>query len=296
MMEKDVLKTISSLVLGSVAIVVMPSASAVNVTAATPEMLVEAFLGSNSGITVLPGTVEYIGADTQAGIYTGFNQVQNGILMTTGDALNRIAEEQFHYSGDWEEEMEKVHVVTGTGSNPQLASLATVSVNQTYDQNVLTFQFTVNDTSLNAISTSFVLASNEYPVYTYPGSLYRDVFGFYVDEVNYAHFSDGSRVIATEGDYTNSYDLGYNGKTGAYSLLALLDPNRTVHTLTIGVADVGDPIFDSGIFIEGLSAFACTGAGCGGGVTHPPIPEPETWAMLLAGLGVVSVVAKRRRR
>ena len=28
----------------------------------------------------------------------------------------------------------------------------------------------------------------------------------------------------------------------------------------------------------------------------PPIPEPETWAMLLAGLGIVGAAAKRRRR
>ncbi|MCL1860402.1 MAG: PEPxxWA-CTERM sorting domain-containing protein [Proteobacteria bacterium] len=34
------------------------------------------------------------------------------------------------------------------------------------------------------------------------------------------------------------------------------------------------------------------------GIVSPPIPvpEPETWAMLLAGLGIVGVTAKRRRR
>ncbi|MDR3086597.1 MAG: PEPxxWA-CTERM sorting domain-containing protein [Azoarcus sp.] len=36
----------------------------------------------------------------------------------------------------------------------------------------------------------------------------------------------------------------------------------------------------------------------GGGVLppSPPVPEPETWAMLLAGLGIVGAAAKRRRR
>jgi len=29
---------------------------------------------------------------------------------------------------------------------------------------------------------------------------------------------------------------------------------------------------------------------------NTPIPEPETWAMLLAGLGIMSVAAKRRHR
>ncbi|MCL2876789.1 MAG: PEP-CTERM sorting domain-containing protein [Betaproteobacteria bacterium] len=33
-----------------------------------------------------------------------------------------------------------------------------------------------------------------------------------------------------------------------------------------------------------------------GGVVPVPIPEPETWAMLLAGLGIVGAVAKRNRK
>ncbi|MCL1825461.1 MAG: choice-of-anchor L domain-containing protein [Betaproteobacteria bacterium] len=278
-MKKIMPRVVSSLILGPVFILAMPSASAVTVTAATPETLAEAFVGSDSGIAIIEGSVQYIGTTTQAGIYTGLGQVPDGILMTTGDALYR----------DWS------HVETGTGSNAQLALIAGVPTSLTYDQNVLTFQFTVNDDSMSAISTSFVLGSNEYPLYVYPGSQYRDVFGFFVDGVNYAAFSDGSPVIATEGDYTNGFDLGYNGKTHAYSLVALLDPNVTVHTLTIAIADVGDAIYDSGIFIGSLSAFSC-GANCPNPGVTPSIPEPETWAMLLAGLGIVGVAAKRRRR
>jgi len=33
-----------------------------------------------------------------------------------------------------------------------------------------------------------------------------------------------------------------------------------------------------------------------GGMTITPVPEPETYAMLLAGLGLLGVVARRRRR
>ena len=279
-MKKITQKAISSLIIGSAAMLVMFPASAVDVAAATPEMLAGAFLGSNSGITIIPGTVQYIGTSTQAGIYTGLGTIPDGILMTTGD-IKRGSQ----------------HVSTGTGSNAQLAAIAGVSTNRTYDQNVLSFQFTVSDVSLDAISTSFVLGSNEYPDFL--NSQYRDVFGFWVDGVNYAHFSNGLPVIATEGDYKNGSDLGYNGKTDAYSLVALLDPNVATHTLTIAIADVGDAIFDSGIFIGSLSAFACTGANCSTpGVTPglPAIPEPETYAMLLAGLGAVGAISKRRRR
>lgn len=45
------------------------------------------------------------------------------------------------------------------------------------------------------------------------------------------------------------------------------DPNHTVHTVLRGVID-----------------------------TVSPIPEPETYAMLLAGLGLVSFIARRRSK
>jgi len=261
-------RVISSLILGSVAVLMTSSASAATVSAATAEMLVEAFLGSSSNITVIPGSIEFIGAATQSGVY------DNGMVMTTG-SINHIPER---------------HISTGTGSSALLASLAGAS--RTYDQNILSFSFTVNDASVNAISTNFFLASDEYPDWL--GSQYRDVFGFYIDGVNYAHFPDGSRVVATEtSDYVNGNDVGYNGKTLSYSLVGLLDPSLPVHTLTIGIADVGDAIYDSAVFIGSLSSFSCTN--CTPGVT-PGIPEPETYAMLLAGLGVVGVAAKRRRR
>jgi hypothetical protein len=250
--------------------------AALTVEAATPEMLVMQFVGSNSNINVIPESIQYIGTSTQAGIYSGFGE---GILLTTGNALTRAHS-----------------VRTGTGSNALLSELAG---GPTFDQNVLTFSFTINDPSMTAIDTSFILASYEYPVFTYPDSLYRDVFGFFVDGVNYAHFPDGSRVIVQEGEYKNGSDVGYysggdGGRTGEFSLVGLLDPTLTVHTITIAIADVGDQIYDSGIFLGSFSSFVCTGANCNIGVT-PTIPEPETWAMLLVGLGIVGAVTRRRR-
>jgi hypothetical protein len=54
---------------------------------------------------------------------------------------------------------------------------------------------------------------------------------------------------------------------------------------------------------EGVSFIEFTSASIGGGaigssavVTVAPVPEPETYVLLLAGLGLVGVAAKRRRR
>jgi hypothetical protein len=44
---------------------------------------------------------------------------------------------------------------------------------------------------------------------------------------------------------------------------------------------------DGRVLGEGGGAF-------GGDLTISPVPEPQTWAMLLAGLGMVGMTARRR--
>ena len=50
------------------------------------------------------------------------------------------------------------------------------------------------------------------------------------------------------------------------------------------------------IHIDGVTLSTSTQASYGGSMTISPIPEPETYAMLLAGLGLMGFVARRRQR
>jgi len=58
---------------------------------------------------------------------------------------------------------------------------------------------------------------------------------------------------------------------------------RDVHTITIAMADAFDEWYDSGVFIGPLKFTSS-------------VPEPETYAMMLAGLAMVGAVARRRRQ
>jgi hypothetical protein len=51
-----------------------------------------------------------------------------------------------------------------------------------------------------------------------------------------------------------------------------------------------------GIAAPGLSTGSAISASYGGSMAVSPVPEPETYAMMLAGLGLVGFMARRRRK
>ncbi len=284
-------RIISSLIIGSVAMLAVSSAQAFTLqNYKAPSLadstlqgngtwMVNTLLAGNSDITLVPGSVNYIGAyQNQGGITSDGN-----IVLSTGAFQTHTPGKVAAPNGQ----------SSGTGGNAGLAGLIGAATNQTFDQNVLTFQFTVNDPSIDSIAMSFVFASDEF--LNLAGSRNNDVFAFWVDGVNYAFLPDGSVVsVKNIGEnWIDGTDYGYKGRTEEISITALLDPARDVHTITIAIADAAYATArDSTVF---LGSFAGKNSNAAN-PTIPAIPEPETWAMLLAGLGIVGVTTKSRRR
>lgn len=283
----------SKIVMGMMALAATVSANALTVNptndAATLAAAVQA---ASSGITVVGQSSE--GTATQSGTFTGFTlapsagsspvlSLPNGIVLTSGTAVVPGSNTVNNYNGAGS---------SGTG----LASLSTLSGKSTSDASALNLSFTVAS-GINAVSASFVFATEEYPTQSV-----TDVFGFFVDGVNYAKFPSGELISNTPGTPTNFisnpvgaglYGIEYNGLTNVLTVTGLLDSMLATHTLQIAIADTNDSVYQSGVYISDLKGVQAQGGG--GIITTPSVPEPTGVAMMLAGAGVVVALVRRKK-
>ena len=259
--------------------------------------LVNAILGP--GITLV-GTPTLIGVTNQQGTFIGATAAvgfDSGIVLTSGSVLNIFgantngAETRGSGNGnpDLSEDL----------GQPGDSGLSTLAGFETFDANVLTFNFRFGDgTSGGNLFFNFVFASEEYIDWIDPD--FNDVFGFYVDDTNIALVGGQPITINTINDTVNSSsyvnnvtntnglpvagrDTRYDGLTRVLLAQKLgLSPGE--HTMSFRVADASDGILDAGVFIQG-GTFS---------EQQPTDGIPEPASILLLGSGIAAVLAYAR--
>lgn len=251
-------------------------------TTSNATTLRDAFLASNSGVTVTTPT--YTGAAVAAGtldaaitlsapttLFPGLI-IPKGIALSTGTLVDVPAENTSSGYG----------ISNGTSGDASVLAAAQAApdanANATYDAAVLEFDFTINDTANTAVSFDVVFGSDEYPEFA---SSYVDIGAVIIDGVNYALF-DGkptqplsvlqSNVNAgyflnngatfdqtTQQTVPPPYPIEYDGishvlKIVASSLGATGTGANGAHHIKIGIADTNDGILDSTVFLANFQA------------------------------------------
>lgn len=210
---------------------------------------------AGSGITI--ESVTYTGLLEASGLFstkssTGIG-VDLGLVLTSGLAKNITNRNtQPGITGD-----------NQLPGHPTLTALIPGDV--TFDATMVDITFTTNGGDL---FFNYVFASDEYNEWV--NSPFNDVFGFFIDGVNIALVPGtlstpvsinnvnagpaGDGVGATNPGYyrnneTGAFDFEYDGMTKVLTAYALgLGSGR--HTISLGIADAGDYVLDSGVFIQ----------------------------------------------
>lgn len=231
-------------------------------TSFTAEQMVTDFF-SNSCVTpsnvTFNGTPAMIGYFEAAGTDLGVNA---GIVISTGKVSDLINEVSYFSN-------------TNNGL-PGDADLQALAMYPTFDASILEFDITVSDEG--DLEFQYVFGSEEYPEYV--GTTLNDVFAFFIKEVSASNMVNIALVPGTStpvainnvnAGLNDAYFVDYEAQNGQHVALDGLttvlpatfgSSNGQTYHVKIAVSDVGDQIFDSGVFISTLSL-------CGPGLVEP---------------------------
>jgi hypothetical protein len=235
--------------------------------------LANSLLSSSSGITI--NSASYVGANSASGFFTstgGTLPFTSGIVLTSGSRTT----------------VEGTNTASGTGLNNGLPGDAALTgllpSGNTFDASVLEIRFTPTN---SIVSFQYVFGSEEYNEYV--NSSYNDVFGFFLNGTNVA-LIPGTSTPVTINNVNNGLNANYyfDNTSGARAtqLDGLVGVKTGFFLYAIGIADAGDGVLDSAVFLAG-----------GSFTDAPPpnaVPEPSTYALFGAGALVGMIVLRRR--
>jgi len=273
----------SCLLLGGLLFVAVPPGRALTVASSTDaEAMAAKLIGP--GINLVPGSAVYTGAANASGFFDGDTSLfgspsgVGGVLLTSGSVANALPP-----NGS-----ESTSANNGFAGSADLDALVS---GLTYDASSLSFRVKL-DPGTSGIQWKYVFGSEEYTEYV--GSQYNDVFGLFLDGVNLALLPGGSTAVSintvngglnstfyrNNEPFSANYESQYDGLTTVLTSLATgLNPGQE-YALSFQIADRGDRILDSGVFLQA------------GSIKDPvtdDVPAP------LPALGVVAALTAARR-
>ncbi|MBX7247472.1 MAG: choice-of-anchor L domain-containing protein [Caulobacteraceae bacterium] len=224
-----------------------------------PGAIVNAIMGSTPGLTVDANSIVITGGATSVGYYDGSLSglgIGAGLLITSG-TMPGYSNTVGWFGQD-----------NGLNGDPALdAVINPIFQTTSYDATTITFDFTVTDPTITGISFNIVFGTDEYPEWV---DQFVDIAVILVNGVNVAYFGNDpnaplsviSQNLAAGYFIDNSNSnlpIEYDGVSNVLTVFAPV--HQGVNTITIGIADTGDHIYDSGLFISGLTGTTIPGSG-----------------------------------
>ncbi len=223
-----------------------------NLSASAEEMAEEIF---GPGVTVV--SASYSGDGSASGIYSGGDTLapgatpaDTGVILSTGRA-----DDYTNANGEANQSASRSTDTSGENGNADFDAAAGAS---TFDASYLDVSF-IPDAEV--MTMQFIFSSEEFP--EYQASIYQDVVSVWVNgEQVQLELGSGTatpdNVSATRNqnfyldNTTDAFNTEMDGLTVTMTLTMKVKPDE-VNTLRIGIADVGDSVYDSNLLIAGDS-------------------------------------------
>ncbi|MBP8148209.1 MAG: choice-of-anchor L domain-containing protein [Limnohabitans sp.] len=250
----------------------------------TGQALIQSLLSPTSGISIEAGSVVLSASGPSAvSLYDGSLSlgIGAGLLLTSGmvpgtsNTVGWFGQDNTNWN---QLDSSGMPLNFFNGDAAIDAVVNTVFQTQSFDATKLGFNFT---TAADATSISFdvVFGSDEFPEWV---DQFVDCAVVIVNGVNYALFNHdpnaplsviGSNLAAGyfQDNAGNVLPIEYDGVSHVLKIVAPIKSGE-VNSIMIGIADTGDHIYDSGIFISNFSAGNTPGSGV---VITPDVPCTE---------------------
>lgn len=207
----------------------------------------------SSGISLVTGSAVYTGVNSAASTFDslsfgGAKIAGPGILLTSGDGTPSLT----NTSGSFGQN-------TGADGDDDLSDIvenAFPSAGVTQDASVLEFKVNA-EAGVKTVIFDIVFGSDEYPEWS--NTSYVDIAAILVNDKNAAFFGGDTKkplsVLDKNLGYFQDNQLGglgieYDGISNKLTVIAKVHEGE--NTIKIAIADTGDPIYDSGIFVANL--------------------------------------------
>lgn len=232
------------------------------------------------GTGIQVSNVTYSGAPIAVGYFNGKNSnlnLDSGIVLTSGDIQNAVGPNNVSSQG----------TANGTPGDAQLEQMTGNPSGNSFDAAIIEFDFLANS---DTVKFDYVFGSEEYPEYVNSG--FNDAFAFIINGVsvvmpptNIALLPSSTTAVtinnvnngtgglggcpptATTGPCMNcSYyidncsgsSVQYDGFTTVLTAISAVQCGQMYHIKMV-IADMGDGVFDSGVFLK-AGSFTSSGA------------------------------------
>ncbi|SFE41848.1 choice-of-anchor L domain-containing protein [Roseivivax sediminis] len=204
------------------------------------------YAGAGDAIALLPGGFEI--SDGETAVF-----IESGIFLTNGGGPGTENTEN-GFSVDLGEPGDARLTATAAAAFPEAGS--------TNDAAVVTLTVDGSEVPTGTLALDLFFGSDEYPEYA--DSAFVDIAAVYVNGVNYALFAnDPLQPLAIVGDAINTPGNFFDNQEGAFNteydgfstlLTVLLPIAPGLNEIVIGIADTGDSVLDSGLFVGDAEA------------------------------------------